>query len=668
MEDKVLTEQESNNISEGFFRLSHSIDNMINLVNLIDSKCDIVCTIILSNQRQLLNSDVIESVTMLISKETELQIIKKQIETSNMVSPEITDQYKTFLQTEIVTYNLFHQFLFDENSVNNITTFINKQTSQSIDISPDDANVLACLSALPNAYLKQIALIQEKMSKIYIFDRLKEINGNIVMVGANGSGKSTFARQLNGRLSDNVTILSAQHILFYSKSMTISASGDEINRVHEFQKNSKLGSDPNLNQLLNSDMNNLISALMAEHTDCALQHYNDDTFKRESILSLTINLWHEIIEHRSLVIERSSISVKTAQEITYPFNHLSDGEKAIFYYIGHILLATNNSYIVVDEPENHLHLVICNKLWDRLEQVRLDCKFIYLTHNLDFATSRTDTTILWNKSFLPPFKWDFDVLPTNEIIPEVLIMELVGSRKNICFCEGDNKSSIDYKLYSILFQNYTIIPVTGHRNVIDYTDAYNSASSFPNKAIGIIDGDCHLPDQIEKWNQKGIYVLQFCEIENLLCDKLILDYATERFLSGDTALEKYFEKFWKEFEANKEQQAVWYVNNYINNLFKDNYLHEKRNLDILKEELLSITSPDAAENLYIERLSLIEDIIEQKDYILGLKIANFKGKLTKDISKNTIVDKYVDRVLDLIKKDSSLKSAIVKTFFDSIPN
>ena len=164
--------------------------------------------------------------------------------------------------------------------------------------------------------------------------------------------------------------------------------------------------------------------------------------------------------------------IKTTRELQ--FNLLSDGEKSVFYYIGHILLALENSYIIVDEPENHLHLAICNRLWDCLEQERPDCKFIYLTHNLDFATSRTDSTILWNKSFIPPSQWNFEILPSSETIPEVLVMELVGSRKNICFCEGDTKSSLDYRLYSILFPNYTIIPVSGHRNVIEYTNTYNT--------------------------------------------------------------------------------------------------------------------------------------------------------------------------------------------------
>ena len=145
-----------------------------------------------------------------------------------------------------------------------------------------------------------------------------------------------------------------------------------------------------------------------------------------SFLSKTIELWNKIIEHRSLINSRTGLFV-TGQNIKpYDFNQLSDGEKAVFYYIGHVLLAPHNSYIIVDEPENHLHLTICNKLWDELEKNRPDCKFIYLTHNLNFATTRSDSTILWNKKFIPPNDWDFEILPEDEIIPEILIMEMTS--------------------------------------------------------------------------------------------------------------------------------------------------------------------------------------------------------------------------------------------------
>ena len=79
----------------------------------------------------------------------------------------------------------------------------------------------------------------------------------------------------------------------------------------------------------------------------------------------------------------------------------------MFYYIAHILLAIDNSYIIVDEPENHLHPTNCNKLWDELEKERCDCKFIHLTHNINFATTHSNCTILRNKKFNLHYNLEF---------------------------------------------------------------------------------------------------------------------------------------------------------------------------------------------------------------------------------------------------------------------
>lgn len=59
----------------------------------------------------------------------------------------------------------------------------------------------------------------------------------------------------------------------------------------------------------------------------------------------------------------------------------------------------------------------------------------------------------------------------------------------------------------------------------------------------------------------------------------------------------------------------------------------------------------------------MEDIIESKKYEEALAIVNFKGKLTKYIAKQTIVDNYPDRVLGLIRSNNALREVIKKKYF-----
>lgn len=655
----MITTQEKENIRSGFQNIQTSINRLLFMLNEYKSKKNEI-TLLLNTRFAL--KDTNHLLQQFFERESDLTALEESFSTIPEIDDSISDQYKTFLQAEITQFNPQSLYLLEEHTQLRIHDFLGKQRSTQLFISPNDNTVISWIKDVPNQYTSYIDTLLNLQCKLHIFNQIKTIDGSIVMIGANGSGKSTFARQLNGKLANNIVILSAQHFLHYNKRNTISASGNEIQKVHNFQLNSKLGSDGNFQQLITSDMNDLVDALMAQHTDCALELY-DNGKHNSSFLTKTIKMWDKIIEHRSLKNDRTGLFVTGINIKQYNFNQLSDGEKAVFYYIAHILLAPKNSYIIVDEPENHLHLTICNKLWDQLEKERFDCKFIYLTHNLNFATTRSNCTVLWNKKFKPPFDWEFEILPENEVIPEVLIMELVGSRKNICFCEGNDRSSLDYKLYSILFPQYTVIPVSGHRNVIDYVDAYNNTSSFVTSAVGIIDGDHHLPAQIDKWRQKKIYTLPINEIENILCDDYILQNAIATFCSGENALNAFHEEFWSLLTDNVEQQATSYVNEHVNNLFKDNFLHEKQDINALIDELQKITSDEIIHSLYDDTVEKINSFIQNKDYTSALRFVNFKGRLTKDKARKTIVDKYENRILDLIKKNVDLQEYIRATYF-----
>lgn len=117
-----------------------------------------------------------------------------------------------------------------------------------------------------------------------------------------------------------------------------------------------------------------------------------DTNKFRSCLDDVIDIWNSLIEHRELYCDNScNLKIKYSkgdQTKEYPAFRMSDGEREIFYVVGRVLLSKPSSLIIIDEPELHLHKAILNKLWDILEVKRNDCQFIYLTHDIDFASSR----------------------------------------------------------------------------------------------------------------------------------------------------------------------------------------------------------------------------------------------------------------------------------------
>lgn len=659
MEVAMLTLQERQDLNTSIDAAIETADRMKDMISSIAEKRHAVERILIT-QKSIDAASASGQVTALVNLTAKLDGFIESILQVKTVEDDIPDIYKAFIQKEFVLFP-WNLHLTNTHAVKTVKTFLEKQRTE-INITPQDSSAVGWLCDIPDHYLQHVSQLEKKIATYRIFDKIKWINNNIVMIGANGSGKSTFSRQLSGKISSNISILSAQHLLVHRTRDSIPANLDVVKNIRAFQKRGKLSSDSDFASLIGSDMDNLITTLLTDHSDKARNYYDNQSYCR-SYFKDAAEIWQELIPQHELIPTNSTIFVRVPGQPQYAFNNLSDGEKAVFYYVGHVLLVEPNSYIIVDEPENHLHLAICNKLWDRLEQQRPDCKFIYLTHNLDFAASRTNTTLIWNKRFIPPSTWDFQIIEPDGTLPSTLLMEVLGSRKKVCFCEGKDKSCLDYKLYSTLFPDYTVIPVGGHLDVVNYTKAFNKLPFRPNDAVGIIDGDCHRREQVDKWKGQGIYTLPINEIENLLCDTTIIDTAKRSFMSKSDAMQCYYDSFWREFEQNRVQQATWYVNNALNNRFKENFLREKQNIADLKAELHQVTSSTEIDAIYAQRLKDIDDIIARKDYDAALTIANFKGKLTRHIAKNAIVDNYSDRVLGLIKRNSELQAAIKQKYF-----
>lgn len=513
-------------------------------------------------------------------------------------------------------------------------------------------------SNIINQYINRV---KEFINQLGLIKKL-EIPSNIVIVGSNGSGKSSLARQFKKMSSSAVTLLTAQRLLYYKRSNSILDTGEELNELIEFQGKDKYSNDSEYLRLLNSDMNILMTALISEHYNEACKAYDGTGDICETKLKKLTKIWNELNTHRTLKIDKLPPYIIYGNDIEYSFNELSDGEKAIFYYIGHVISARENSYIIIDEPENHLHPSICNKVWDILEKTREDCKFVYITHNLEFASSR-NSTILWNKEFIPPYDWNFDILEKNNFLPEHLMLEILGTKKKVCFCEG-KQSSLDIKLYTVLFPELTIIPAKGHREVISCVDAINKQfDRFLPKTIGIIDGDYHNAEQIKKWEEKQVFSLTVNEVENILVDEEVLNYAISCFGAEKEDLDEYFKLFWLKFSNNKEEQVVKYIKEYVHYMFEEKKF-TKNTIEELKDELDNLLSIVDIDNLYDEKLSQLKTWENSRDYLSAIKFVDFKKELINDCTKK-ISPNYQKRILNMIKNDDKFKKIIRDKYFNS---
>ncbi len=660
-----------------------SLEHCVELMNLYplpdDEKLIDILLSVIGNDRPYW-SNLLENARVNISYCSELteklEAIIKRFENEKYVQA-LTHQYlhlvsSEFLQTRINELADLLKFTSSQNYINTFGDTVNFNVKNNT--IHNLTNILQILDGSIFKLLKSLAQLDT-------FEYFKNIEHSVVIVGANGSGKSSFSRNTKKVLGDNIAIISAQKIFTHQIINSIPLGAESLQNVRKFQSDEKLGRDWSNNQKhdYGQDLYNLMLSLTAEHNKYVDNFYsqvkngtidiNSDVQQiKGSVIEEVINIWKKIITHRCMRYKGMEIKIHTYNGETYDFPNLSDGEKAVFYYIAHILLAKENSFIIVDEPENHLHVGVVSKLWDTLENRRADCKFIYLTHNLDFAASRVQATKLWSQRFIAPATWDVVPLPKDEDLPESLLMELLGSRKKILFCEGA-KSSLDYKLYTLLFKNYTIKPVGGHLAVISYTRAFNKSNeAFNNTAIGIIDGDFHLDNEKSKWEEDSIYCIDAQEIENVLCDEALLKAAGKHFFRTDDIVEKAKEELFNKLEYKKIPQAVEYATQKINSRLRKNFLEKSKNKDELEKQFKE--SKEAIESINIDtlikdRVSLFDKIILDKDYDEGVRRFNHKG-LIGDVA-NKVIKEYKRSIFGLLEKNPDLLEILRNKYFSKVP-
>jgi len=504
---------------------------------------------------------------------------------------------------------------------------------------------------------------------------------NTVLVGANGCGKTSLATLLQKSLNiaDGIVIPAQKLLIFPSFSNTPNYSSAQ-NKFNTYQKdiyNDKVtfqakemdDFEYNMTKKYGSEMVKVMGMLLGQRQvqiNKASSRYKQgehvpiEDFR--GILDDVIDIWNSLIEHRTLKCNDNNELKITYKDTIYDAHQMSDGERIIIYMAGRILCAPQNGVVIVDEPELHLHKSIANKLWDILESKRSDCRFIYFTHDLDFATSRKCQKG-WIRNFIYPNNWNIELIAENEI-PEELLLKLLGSRKPILFCEG-RQGSIDRQVFEILFPNYTIQTVESCKNVINYTKAYNQVSNAYNKAYGIIDRDFRTDEQLFKLSENSIYSYDVAEIENLfLSEKFIAEYAAIKHEAVN--IEDIKNKIFAEFSKVIESQISFYIAAYINFNFNESHIKQANTKEEVTNNYNDFLSKIVIDKKYDERCKSLCEILASHNYAQLIKIANQKGFL-KIIAQSFGLkgrNEFISRALSVLSISPNAQS-IIKEYLPS---
>lgn len=460
-----------------------------------------------------------------------------------------------------------------------------------------------------------------------------EIEQSIVIIGANGSGKTRFSAQIESGFISEVhritalknlefpavikreSVVSAEHLFRWG--VHSGAFGKDAYPQHKVEHRYQ---NDSITKPLN-DFPTLLSLLFAYHQE-KQKGSNVDSSKLETVL----NIWESIVTQKKLEIDGFSIKVISRHNQDQFFNakDMSDGERAIFYLIGSILCAHSNALIVVDEPEINLHKSIIIPLWNKLEHVRSDCKFIYLTHDFEFALSRNRSKKIWIKNYIKNNLFDYEILIDNKKLPSGLYLKVLGSAKTVVFIEGDF-NSIDYKLYSSLFPNIALQPCGNCAHVIANTKVFQKEFDFHHiYSYGIIDRDRRNEQHIDSLKEK-VFVLKVAESENILLTEIVLELILKSKNLPIIYLSQIKKIVVREFEKELKQQTFAHTKFLIKKKFDS--VISANNLDMYIRKIEDFKS-DLKVDRDIQKISeQFQEYIDNNNYNSILTVFNCKGLL-----------------------------------------
>ena len=512
--------------------------------------------------------------------------------------------------------------------------------------------------------------IKEKsfLKSIEIFEIMKHLDGHnktLIILGPNGSGKTSLATYLK---SNDL------HIKVIPALKPLRATGNKsilFNSTLQIYNKDLYDTNQHEGDLLQK----LIIALCNEHDDIAREYYESNETncqKKDSTFNQVKKIFDNFFEVKldSSAFSNKEIKIKKYEGNLFDFNKMSDGERAAFFYIATVLAAPKQSFIIVDEPENHLNPAIYNKLWNRLIYLRDDCQFIFISHTIDFIKARSNFELVRIKNFTFPNKFEFDFLGgTLEDIPPDYIVEILGSRKPLLFCEG-NRTGYDYKIYENLFgEKYTIIATENCSNVEKCVFACNHLSIYDiGQTIGIIDSDMKSDQEIQELKSKNIFPLKCNEIEMLLIDEKIFKKVLNQVYINEQKFQEFKEKFFKKINDRKKYIIKRLVKTRIDEKLKNIFIDDKNcqtkeeMIDNLSEVIKKIDLNSIWE--YCE--DKINNILSDRDYNEAIRFCclghnEIIGELINPIEKN-----YVNIALGLLRENNELSTYIRSKYFPEI--
>lgn len=356
--------------------------------------------------------------------------------------------------------------------------------------------------------------------------------GNIVfLLGPNGTGKSSLIDYLYKRYDKTFEKIIAHRQNWIQSNRSNVSNHDSYQTIGyikqwDSQQESRYKDDYAgrrteilLNQIIVAE-NNAARMFVKDFNQTPQDERKDLNVKETPIDKINRCLNQALINITIRVDETDSLMVTRNNSSEYSLAQLSDGERnAIFIAIA-IFTSPNGTNFLIDEPERHLHPSISHSLVKSLLNERPDCSFVISTHDLSLPSAVPKSQVLLLRDCIyenmRPVSWTVDAIDSLEKIDIKLREDILGSRKKIIFIEGNASSSLDVKLYSLLFPGFSILPKASCDAVEVSVDGLRCSQELHHVIpYGIIDNDNKPEQLIENLKAKSIYSLGVHSVESI---------------------------------------------------------------------------------------------------------------------------------------------------------
>lgn len=511
-------------------------------------------------------------------------------------------------------------------------------------------------------------------------------SNSLIIIGANGSGKSKLGAWIEQQNMEDVHRIGAQRNLNFQENVPLksySQAEDFVfygtdNKANQKGKGYRWNWGKEYTTRLIDDFDNVLAALIAlknndnekfvnQYKNAIKNHSKIPTPPLTAIDRLIL-VWDEVFPQRQLKVEDAKFSALLAHGddlISYSSTQMSDGERAVLYLVAQVLCVPKNKTLIVDEPEVHLHRSIMNRLWSALEKYRPDCFFIYITHDTQFAAAHGQSDKIWIKEF-DGTHWKLEKIQDNEL-PEELLFDILGSRKNVLFVEGE-KSSYDTQLYTILYPDYYVIACGSCTQVIARTKAFRNNSTLHHcEVYGLIDRDYRSDYEINKYKTEFIYTLDVAEVENLfLVEELVRLLADHMGRNPDEVFANIKDyivnaRFAKQIDKQICQSVVAHLKYQLTSIELS-----KKSDDEAKASLNAALQAIDYEETKSEQEAKFREPLDRADYAGVLRVFNEKGLINSIGHFFGLNDKeYCSTILALL--NGNLRNKIVKAIEKYLP-